>query len=281
MKTRLLASALASGGRDRGCQRAPQALRPWQPRWIAHEREAQPRPWPEQSAVALSAGASLYRRAALLRRAGVRPLLVGGDHSQAIGYWSGIAAVRGPSMGMIWIDAHLDSHTPASSDSHKLHGMPLATLLGQADERWLSLLGRLPTLDAAHTCVIGYRSYECAEYQLLASLGVHLISAERLHRQSWPCAWQEALQRARGARYGYGVSLDLDVFSPRCAPGVSVPVEGGLDLDAFLPSWRQLRWDTRCKGLEIAEYNPALDRRGQTRQLLRRLIAVHLPLRRR
>ncbi len=280
MKTILLASALASGGSERGCWRAPRALTPWKPRLRTYERSVQPRPWPDQAAIALSAAGSLHRRAALLRRSGGRPLLIGGDHSEAIGFWSGIAAVCGHSLGMIWIDAHLDSHTPASSASQRLHGMPLAVLLGQGDQRWRPLLGERAIFSPAHTTIIAYRSYEEAEYTLLTRLGVTLISADELRRRGWPAVWRAARRRARQGDHAYGVSLDLDALSPHCAPGVSVPVPGGLDVAHLWPSWRQLGHDRHCKGLEIAEFNPAHDRRGRTQTLLRRLIAEHVPRRR-
>ncbi len=277
MKTLLLASALASGGRERACWRAPRALTPWKPRLHTYERSVQPRPWPDQAKVALSAAGSLHRHAALLRRSGTRPLLIGGDHSEAIGFWSGIASVYGCALGMIWIDAHLDSHTPSSSASHRLHGMPLATLLGQGDRRWQALLGDHAILAPTRTTIIAYRSYEEAERALLIGLGVTLVSADELQRRGWPQVWQAARRRASRDGQAYGVSLDLDALSPHDAPGVSVPVAGGIDLSHLQRSWRQLRHDRSCKGLEIAEFNPARDHRGRTRALLHRLIATHVP----
>ena len=194
------------------------------------------------------------------------PLVLGGDHSCAIGTWQGAARAvreRGP-LGLIWIDAHLDAHTPETTPSGRLHGMPLACLLGRGDAR---LAAAVP-LDPRHICVIGTRSCEPDEAALLQSLGVRVIGQEELDRRGLGAAVDEALAIASSNTAGFGITLDLDAVDPAEAPGVSVPEAGGLAGAALIEALKRVRGAAGLVAVEIAEYNPRRDRYFRTARLV-------------
>ena len=203
--------------------------------------------------------------------------VIGGDHSMAIGTWSGAGrAVPGP-LGLIWIDAHLDAHTPATTPSGRLHGMPVAALLGHGDRRLTALAGpRTAAIAPEHLTIIGVRSYEVAEAALLARLGVRVITMEDVRYDSFAVALAVALQRARRGTAGFGISIDLDAFDPEDAPGVSAPVSGGLRRDQVLPALHDLAEYPDLRGVEVAEFSPQHDRSGRTARLAVDLIATTL-----
>ena len=204
--------------------------------------------------------------------------VIGGDHSCAIGTWSGAAMAqrkKGP-IGLIWIDAHMDSHTAQTSRSGAIHGMPLACLLGHGDARLTGVGDRLIKLQAAHAAVIGVRSYEPEEQQLLASLGVRVFTMQEIRRDGLDAVMRAALNLARTAPGGYGISIDLDAIDPVDAPGVGSPEPGGIPAQALLTSLASARHDPALLGVEIAELNPFRDRAGKTTQLTIDLISAML-----
>lgn len=200
--------------------------------------------------------------------AGATPLVIGGDHSCAIGTWSGVHAARrghGP-VGLLWIDAHLDSHTPETSHTGLIYGMPLASLLGHGAPAFTDCLTPEPKLRPEHVCVFGARSYEPEERALLERLGVRVIGMNEIERRGIEASFDEALAIVRAAAGGYGVTVDLDALDPRDAPGVGTPAPGGLRAGALVSALAQVGADAGLVALEIAEYNPGRDRRGITRQ---------------
>jgi arginase len=189
------------------------------------------------------------------------PVVIGGDHSCAVGTWSGVAQAwhsRG-QVGLIWIDAHLDSHTPATSDSQAPHGMPLAALLGHGDARLTSVYGWAGKLQAHHVVVIGARSYEHGEASLLRRLGVRVMTMAEVRTRGMAACMAEAISIVSADTVGYGVTFDIDVLDPRDAPGVGSPVENGIRLDDALAGLDQVADDPALLGFELVEYNPALD----------------------
>lgn len=199
---------------------------------------------------------------------GDRPLIIGGDHSTAAGTWRGIGRALGAAPGLLWIDAHLDAHTPASSPSGNAHGMPLAGLFGLGDPALTEVPG--PALDPARTVVIGVRSYEAAEAELLAALGVRVFGMDEVNARGLATVFTEARSLLG---YGpWGISLDLDAIDPVQAPGVSTPVAGGLLPDQLKQVLRGVLRERDCVGLEIAEYNPLADPDGRTATLLLNLL---------
>lgn len=279
MKTIFLGAAFGCGGADIGSQKGPLVMRRHGVlfRHIVSERNHQLQRWPGIASSALSSGDSLARYSQRLRTGGYRPILIGGDHSAAIGFWSGISRAKRKPVGLIWIDAHLDSHTPLTSWSHRLHGMPLAILLGHADPRWQRVAGTVPPLRADAVTLIGIRSFEPEERQLLDSLGVRIITMDEVRNRGWSEVWREALLRARRAAGGWGISVDLDGLSPRTAPGVSVPVADGINSQDLGKTLRHHRKDPRLLAIEFAEFNPRRDKRAMTLKLLLKLLC--LPLR--
>jgi len=205
-----------------------------------------------------------------------RPFVfMGGDHACAMGVWGGVlSAVRQRrNLGLIWIDAHMDSHTFTTSNSGNIHGMPLAALLGQADPRLASIYGDHPFLDPSRLVLIGVRSYEKAEQQLLKRLGVQVYDMARI-RQSGGLSvvLQRVLNNMRNRCQRYGITIDLDGIDPRDAPGVGVPVAGGLSGSVLCRALKGLGADPALIGLEIAEFNPLRDKNHRTEQLVEELV---------
>ncbi len=207
------------------------------------------------------------------------PLVVGGDHSVAIGTWSGVARQLGQAPGLLWIDAHLDSHTPQSTYSGAIHGMPLACLLGRGDKRLLSIGLTDVQIDAAHCAVFGARSYEPEEIGLLQQLGVRVFTVDELESRGFTTCFAEALTRVAAAPAGFGVTIDLDVVDPQLAPGVGSPEPHGLWDGDLLVALRHVAALPGLRALEIVEYNPDRDQHAATARLMADLIAQLLPAR--
>lgn len=205
-------------------------------------------------------------------RQGWFPLIIGGDHSVAVGTWSGVARAVGQPLGLLWIDAHLDSHTPESSYSGAVHGMPLACLLGQGDRRLVSIGLPGGQLSPGHCAVLGARSYEPEEIDFLRRQGVRIFDGEEITRRGFAACLDEAAGIVGSAPAGFGVSLDLDAIDPRFAPGVGSPEPDGLPPMDVRTAWRWLAGLPGLRGLEIVEYNPDRDRHGMTAQLIADLI---------
>jgi arginase len=203
------------------------------------------------------------------------PLVLGGDHSCAIGTWKGIAqALPGP-LGLIWIDAHMDAHTPDTTESGQLHGMPLACLLGHGDPTLVGIADSA-RLAPGHVCVVGVRSYERGEAALLRRLGVRIYPMREIEQRGLDNVLDDAHRIASSGTAGYGISVDLDAIDPREAPGVGSPVRGGLRAAEAINALAGLSCDTALRGLEIVEYNPYLDIDAQTIALVPALVEALL-----
>jgi len=199
--------------------------------------------------------------------------VMGGDHSCAIGTWSGVvAAVEGP-IGLIWVDAHMDSHTPQTSDSGNIHGMPVACLLGYGEKQLTQILKQQPKLQPQYLSLIGIRSYEPGEEELIKRLGVRVYRMPEIQERGMDAIMQEAHARATTGTVGYGVSIDLDGIDPADAPGVGTPAPEGIkgsDLCRALQS--TVQGDAKLIGAEIVEYNPFFDKDSRTQQTIQQLI---------
>lgn len=217
---------------------------------------------------ALAAGGAVRR--------GGKFLVLGGDHSIATGTWSGAANAlggRGP-LGLVWIDAHMDSHTPATSPSGNWHGMPLAHLLGAGAKELVALATRPPALEPAHVCLLGVRSFEAAEADFLARLGVRVISMAQMHGPGVAAAIADAIGYVSRGTAGFGVSIDLDAIDPSDAPGVGLPVPGGMAGAEVAAALAGIAQKPGFLGLELAEYNPARDQGGKTLNLIRAILSA-------
>lgn len=207
--------------------------------------------------------------------------VVGGDHSCAIGTWSGVhqaIAGSGP-LGLIWIDAHMDSHTPDTSPSGALHGMPLACLLGHGPEALTGLGVSGPKLAPQHVCLIGVRSFEPAEAALLQKLGVRVLDMDQIRRHGLARVMDDALAYVQKNTAGFGISIDLDAIDPRDAPGVGSPVGAGICGKDLAESLANMGRHPGLLGLEIAEFNPDKDVNNRTAKLVIDLLAATVGLR--
>ena len=206
-------------------------------------------------------------------------VVLGGDHSCAIGTWSGAARAlsdQGP-LGLIWIDAHMDSHIPETSPSGSLHGMGLACLLGFGDRRLTDIAGERPALEPRHVCLIGVRSYEPEEAALLDHLGVRVFPMKDIAAVGFEQVLDEAIGIASAGTAGFGVSIDLDAIDPRDAPGVGSPTPDGLRAGDLLPALKRLRREAGFFALEVCEFNPDLDHEGLTAALVESLLSICIP----
>jgi arginase len=201
-------------------------------------------------------------------------VVLGGDHSCAIGTWSGVHAAlykKGP-IGLIWVDAHMDSHTPETSPSNNIHGMPLAALLGYGHAELASLIQPKPKLLPEHICLIGIRSFEPDEAALLSQLGVRIFSMEEVDQRGLADVFTEALSIVQKNTIGFGVSIDLDAIDPSEVPGVGTPAEHGLSAPALFKAVSNLTENPNFLGAEIVEFNPHHDEHHKTEKVISTLI---------
>lgn len=208
-------------------------------------------------------------------RSGSRPLVLGGDHSIAIGTLSGLAAAAGRPGGTLWIDAHGDLNTPESSPSGNVHGMALAAALGQGGE-WFAHEGLvLPALDPSRVVLLGIRSLDPAERSFLHESGIRAFTMSDIDRIGIERAMREALDRLAGSSFVH-VSLDLDVLDPEVAPGVGTPVRGGLTYREAHLACELIAESEIVGSLEVVESNPILDRKNTTALTAVELVASAL-----
>ncbi len=205
---------------------------------------------------------------------GQTPLVLGGDHSVALGTVGGMAAAKGVGAA-IWLDAHGDLNTPETSPSGNVHGMALGALIGRADQGFESDAWPLPALDPARTSLIGVRSLDDGERKAVAELGLYVATMSDIDRRGVETVLGEALERARGAAFVH-ISLDMDVVDPDVAPGVGTPVQGGLSFREAHLAMELIAEAGILDSLEVVEVNPILDRQNETAALAVELVASAL-----
>ncbi|HTJ97727.1 MAG TPA: ornithine--oxo-acid transaminase [Rhodocyclaceae bacterium] len=191
---------------------------------------------------------------------GMLPVVIGGDHTIAAATWRGVGSALNVAPGLIWIDAHLDGHTPLTSHSGNPHGMSLAALLGHGANEMTQLAG--PALDPTRVVVIGLRSWEQEEHDLFRLLGVHMYDMQTIAKHGLHTVLRYAIEIARGpsGEAGhFGVSLDLDVIDPIEAPAVGTPAAQGLHSNVLITALRGIAYEPGFCALELVEYNPLLD----------------------
>jgi len=205
--------------------------------------------------------------------------VLGGDHACAIGTWSGAARAlhRAGPLGLIWLDAHMDSHTPQTSPSGALHGMPLACLLGHGAKVLTELAGEQSALSPSHVCLIGVRSFEPEEKALLDQLGVRVYYMTEVRKRGLDIIMRDAFRHVTKKTAGIGISIDLDGIDLRDAPAVGSPVPGGIRCSELLPVLHWLSHQPGIMGVEIAEFNPALDHREKTAGLICDILTAITP----
>jgi arginase len=205
---------------------------------------------------------------------GYLPLVLGGDHSVALGTLGGLARARGPG-GVLWLDAHGDLNRPETSPSGNVHGMPLAAALGLAGPEFESDAYPLPAVDPRRVALVGVRSLDPGERELLAELDARVFTMSDLDRVGVEPAMREALDHVTGDGFVH-VSLDMDVVDPDVAPGVGTPVRGGLSYREAHLAMELVAESGAVGSLEVVEVNPILDRENQTAKLAVELVASAL-----
>jgi len=213
----------------------------------------------------------VYQTAAGSLDEGAMPIVLGGDHSLGAGSVAAAAEwarrTRGLPIGLLWIDAHGDMNTPATSLSGNVHGMPLAALLG-GEPAELAKIGTFsPKVEAAHTVLVGIRNLDEREKVSVRESHVHVFTMKDIDRQGVASVIEQAVQLAGDGTAGIHVSFDMDVCDPSIAPGVGTPVKGGLDYREAHMMMEIVADSGLLRSLDLVEVNPTLDVRNTTAQL--------------
>ena len=204
----------------------------------------------------------LARKVERIMERGHFPLVLGGDHSIAVGTVSGIAAFgqrQGKKLGLLWIDAHGDINTPETSPSGNIHGMPLAALLGFGARELTEIGGASPKMEARNIALLGIRSLDSEEKSRLKETGVQVHTMADIDRQGADQVMKKALARVTDGTDYVHVSFDLDAVDPTVAPGVGTPVKGGLDYREAHLIMEVIADAGVMTSLEMVEVNPILD----------------------
>lgn len=216
----------------------------------------------------LEVGSRLAERVGAVAAAGGVSVVLGGDHSIALGSIAGSA--RGRTLGVIWLDAHGDFNTDATTPTGNIHGMPLAALCGYGHERLVSLDGwreEGAKISPQNLAVVGVRSLDPEERSLMREAGVTVFSMEAIDRFGIGEVMRRAIATAGRGTDGIYVSLDLDVLDPMYAPGVGTPIPGGLTYREAHLAAEMLAETGSVVGLDLVEVNPILDRSNTTGDL--------------
>jgi arginase len=205
-------------------------------------------------------------------RAGHLPLVLGGDHSVALGTLGGMAKANGAG-GVLWVDAHGDMNRPETSPTGNVHGMPLAAALGAAGEAFDTDSWPTPSVDRA--ALVGIRSLDDGERALIEQLNVRVFTMSEIDRRGMEAVMVEALAFLDGTAFLH-LSFDLDAVDPMYAPGVGTPVRGGLSYREAHLALELVAESGRIDSLELVEVNPILDEANETAALAVELAASAL-----
>jgi len=200
-------------------------------------------------------------------RAGKFPIVLGGDHSIAVGTVSGVSQhlrQSGQKLGLIWIDAHTDMNTPDSSPSGNVHGMPLACCIGLGPQPLTDIFGFSPKVSPANVALVGIRSVDEKERRHVQRSGVHAFTMRDIDERGLRPVMEEAMDYASSGTAGFHVSLDMDVVDPREAPGVGTPVQGGITYREAHLAMEMLCDAGKMTSMEVVEVNPVIDEANRT-----------------
>jgi arginase len=198
---------------------------------------------------------------------GLLPVVLGGDHSIAIGSCSGVSDFfrkQSKKIGYLWLDAHGDMNTPESSPSGNVHGMPLAALMGYGAPELVELLGYKPKIEPRNVAIVGVRDLDPKERRLVKDSGVHALTMRDIDERGMREVMSEALRFATDDTDGVAVSLDMDVIDPSDAPGVGTPVRGGITYREAHLAMEMIADSEAMVSLEIVEINPVIDLHNTT-----------------
>ena len=203
------------------------------------------------------------------------PLVLGGDHSIAVGTVSGVSKHLRDSkgkLGMIWIDAHTDMNTPSTSPSGNVHGMPLACCIGAGPEELTRIFGYSPKVDPANVALVGIRSVDEQERVNVQHSGVHVFTMRDIDERGLGTVIEEAIRIASSGTAGFHVSLDMDAVDPQEAPGVGTPVRGGITYREAHLAMETLNDAGKMLSMEVVEVNPVIDEANRTAVLAVELV---------
>jgi len=233
------------------------------------QKEAWPEGPPDAKYLPQIAGAcsALAQQVGIALTANQLPLVLGGDHSVAVGTVTGVARFfreRTFPIGLIWLDAHADMNTPATSPSGNVHGMPLACILGHGPEALADLGGFRPKVDPRNTVIIGLRDVDFTEKPHVRDSGVTVFTMRDIDERGLRAVMEEAIRIAGEGTAGIHCSLDMDFCDPLDAPGVGTPVRGGATYREAHLAMEMICDSRRMVSLEVVEVNPVIDERNRT-----------------
>ncbi|HEX5732759.1 MAG TPA: arginase [Blastocatellia bacterium] len=198
------------------------------------------------------------------------PVILGGDHSIAIGSAAGLASFyrkRGERVGIVWLDAHTDINTPETTPSGNIHGMPLAALLGRGPKELTHVAGFAPKLLPENAVVIGARSVDPGERELIKTLGVRVFTMSEVDERGMANVIEEAIEIGSRNTAGFHVTMDMDFIDPFYAPGVGTPERGGATYREGHLAMEKMSDSGHVLSVELTEVNPMYDTANQTAQL--------------
>jgi arginase len=207
--------------------------------------------------------------------AGTVPLVLGGDHSVAVGTISGMSKAmrrRKQRLGVLWIDAHADMNTPQTSPSGNVHGMPLACVIGKGPRELTHIFDYAPKVDPKNVALVGIRDVDVLERPHVRKSGVRAFTMRDIDERGMRAVMEEAIQIAGAGTAGLHVSLDMDSCDPEHAPGVGTPVRGGLSYREAHLAMEMIGDSERLVSMEVVEVNPVIDEANRTGLLAVELI---------
>ena len=198
------------------------------------------------------------------------PIVLGGDHSIAMGSFAGVAGhyrKQQQKLGLIWFDAHADMNTPETTPSGNIHGMPLAGLLGYGAPELTHVAGFSPKIDPALCAHVGARDIDVGERELIKKLGMRFFTMREIDERGMRACMDDAIAIASQGTAGYGVTFDIDVLDPGDAPGSGTLVRGGLTYREAHLAMEKIAEHGGMRSLELVEINTALDINNRTAEL--------------
>ncbi len=288
----IIGAPLDLGAGRRGVDMGPSAIRVanlnarvaalgYQVEDLGNVEAAQPetsRPGPRSAKYLAQIAATCRQLAVAVERAAGRdsfPLVLGGDHSIAVGTIGGIArhcVRRRKKIGVIWIDAHTDMNTPRTSPSGNVHGMPLACVLGFGPKELVELAGFRPMVDASRAVLVGIRDVDIPERGVVRRSGVNVYTMRDVDEMGMRAVMAKAIEYASDGTAGFHVSFDMDAVDPSIAPGVGTPVRGGLSYRESHLAMETIADSGNLLSLEVVEVNPVIDEGNRTAVLAVELI---------
>ncbi|HWQ57339.1 MAG TPA: arginase [Bryobacteraceae bacterium] len=206
---------------------------------------------------------------------GQAPVVIGGDHSAAIGTIGGVSSFfrgRDEKIGLVWVDAHADMNTPDTSPSGNVHGMPLACVVGMGPPELAGLFGFGPKVDPANVAIVGLRDVDLPEKPHVRASGVKAFTMRDIDERGMKAVMQDAIRIARQGTAGFHLSLDMDFIDPQWAPGVGTPVRGGGTYRETHLAMELICDSGAMVSMEVVEVNPVIDESNRTADLAVELV---------